>query len=223
MSKERIIEGSREETSVKEQEELNAYRKEIEQLRVYKEEYERYVAEGGFDYVHERVLHLIKNPISEKNEGRKLPQANASSPSVEGSNQQEHGSASNTKDEIDTLKKRIERMKEVFASQTNRFRDAVYQLTGWNVDLSLHENKVRLRSRYAASRDDCVELLWYVPFCWMRVRNGADKFELLDTAFVNSLDSHLFAAITVSNSFPVFLGAVTQDLFEKQTMYPGPS
>lgn len=57
----------------------------------------------------------------------------------------------------------------------------------------------------------------------MRVRNGADKFELLDTAFVSSLDSHLFAAITVSNSFPVFLGAVTQDLFEKQTMYPGPS
>lgn len=62
-----------------------------------------------------------------------------------------------------------------------------------------------------------------MSFCWMRVRNGADKFELLDTAFVNSLDSHLFAAITVSNSFPVFLGAVTQDLFEKQTMYPGPS
>ena len=159
MSKERTAEGSSEETSVKEQEELDAYRKEIEQLRVYKEEYERYVAEGGFDYVHERVLHLIKNPISEKNEGRKLSQANASSPSVEGSNQ-EHGSVSNTKDEIDTLKKRIERMKEVFASQTNRFRDAVYQLTGWNVDLSLHENKVRLRSRYAASRDDCVELLW---------------------------------------------------------------
>ena len=160
ISKERTVEKSREETSEKEQEEVNAYRKEIEQLRVYKEEYERFVAEGGLDYVRERVLHLIKNPISEKDEARKLSQVNASSLSVESSNQQEHGPP--TKEEIDTLKKRIERMKEVFASQTNRFRDAVYQLTGWNVDLSLYENKVRLRSRYAASRDDCVELLWYV-------------------------------------------------------------
>ena len=44
MSKERTAEGSREETSVKELEELDAYRKEIERLRVYKEEYERYAA-----------------------------------------------------------------------------------------------------------------------------------------------------------------------------------
>ena len=32
---------------------------------------------------------------------------------------------STCKEEIETLKKRIERMKEVFAAQTNRFRDAV--------------------------------------------------------------------------------------------------
>ena len=50
-------------------------------------------------------------------------------------------------------------------------------------------------------------------------RKDTDQFELLDTAFVNSLDSHLFTFITVSNSYPVFLSAVTQDLFEKQTMY----
>lgn len=35
-----------------------------------------------------------------------------------------------------------------------------YQLTGWNIDLSLHENRLRLRSRYAANRDDDIELIW---------------------------------------------------------------
>lgn len=35
-----------------------------------------------------------------------------------------------------------------------------YQLTGWNIDISLHENRLRLRSRYAASRDDDIELIW---------------------------------------------------------------
>ena len=57
----------------------------------------------------------------------------------------------------------------------------------------------------------------------MNCRNGTDKFELLDTPFVSSLDSHLFTFITVSNSFPVFLSAVTQNLFEKQTIYAAPT
>lgn len=57
----------------------------------------------------------------------------------------------------------------------------------------------------------------------MNCRNGTDKFELLDTTFVSSLESHLFTFITVSNSFPVFLSAVTQNLFEKQTIYAAPT
>ena len=47
-------------------------------------------------------------------------------------------------------------------------------------------------------------------------RTEPDKFELLETPLVNRLDPRLFTYISVSNSFPGFLCAVTQDLFEKQ-------
>ena len=63
-------------------------------------------------------------------------------------------------EEIETLKKRIRRMNELFTAQTNRFRDAVYQLTGWHVEMSTHENKLRIRSRYSRSDDEYLELLW---------------------------------------------------------------
>ena len=35
-----------------------------------------------------------------------------------------------------------------------------YQLTGWNIDLSMKDNRVRLKSRYAESKDDTIELEW---------------------------------------------------------------
>ena len=206
---------------------IEAYKKELDELLVYKAECEHARANGFFDSMQERVLHLSDNPYSEKTTGkrlhlqRELGQSLSPLPSGDSPEMSPPGPAS--QDEIENLKKRIERMKEVFATQTNRFRDAVYQLTGWNVDLSIRDNKVRLRSRYAANRDDYVELIWFALNTAMICRNGADKFEILDTDFVSNLDSHLFAAITVSHSFPVFFGAVTQDLFEKQTVYTGPS
>lgn len=204
--------------------ELETYKKE---LFVYKTEYEHARADGFFDGLQERVLHLSENPYAEKIAEKQLflqkEVAQPLSPLPSGDAPEMGPPSAVSQSEVENLKKRIERMKEVFATQTNRFRDAVYQLTGWNVDLSLHENKVRLRSRYAANRDDYVELTWFVLRRVVTHRNGADRFEILDTDFVSSLDSHLFAAITVSHSFPVFLGAVTQDLFEKQTVYTTPS
>ena len=204
--------------------ELETYKKE---LLVYKTEYEHARADGFFDGLQERVLHLSENPYAEKIAEKQLflqkEVAQPLSPLPSGDAPEMGPPSAVSQSEVENLKKRIERMKEVFATQTNRFRDAVYQLTGWNVDLSLHENKVRLRSRYAANRDDYVELIWFVLRRVVTHRNGADRFEILDTDFVSSLDSHLFAAITVSHSFPVFLGAVTQDLFEKQTVYTTPS
>ncbi|KAK8804942.1 hypothetical protein WA171_006907 [Blastocystis sp. BT1] len=208
------------------------YEQAVRDLQLYKQQVEETISKGGFNCTSWRVLHMQENPIAEATTKkidilkqqleetqqalRKLSQSpGAASPilSETPSSVSLLGCEASMKEEIDTLKKRIERMREVFATQTNRFRDAVYQLTGWNVDLSLHDNRLRLKSRYAPSREDTIELMW----------NGTDKFELLDTPFVSSLDSHLFTFITVSNSFPVFLSAVTQNLFEKQTIYAAPT
>lgn len=200
---------------------LDQANKEIAILKEAQLERDEYLAQGCFNALKWRVLHPKENPIAELENVTTY-----STPSI--SNR-----VSSSKDEVEELKKRIERMKSVFASQTNRFRDAVYlyyyyimssyQLTGWNIELNPIESKLRLRSRYASDRDDFIELVWYVIHFMINNRSGTDQFKLLDTSFVNSLDANLFTFLTISNSFPAFLSAVTQDLFGKQTVLGPPA
>ncbi|KNB46470.1 hypothetical protein JH06_0797 [Blastocystis sp. subtype 4] len=155
------------------------YEQAVRDLQLYKQQVEETISKGGFNCTSWRVLHMQENPIAEATTKkidilkqqleetqqalRKLSQSpGAASPilSETPSSVSLLGCEASMKEEIDTLKKRIERMREVFATQTNRFRDAVYQLTGWNVDLSLHDNRLRLKSRYAPSREDTIELMW---------------------------------------------------------------
>lgn len=78
-------------------------------------EYERdmYLAQGCFDALKLRVVHLKDNPISKLEE---VPIETPRSP---------QDSKASSKEEVNELKKRIERMNTIFGSQTNRFRDAV--------------------------------------------------------------------------------------------------
>ena len=149
------------------QQRIDSLVSENKQLQEIKLERDEYCAQGCVNALKWKVVHLIENPLSQQQVKQNQPSSISSTPS---SNELLPGD-SNLKEEIETLKKRIDRMKELYASQTNRLRDAMYidsismiiiryQLTGWNIDLSLHENRLRLRSRYAANRDDDIELIW---------------------------------------------------------------
>lgn len=158
--------------------------KELEELRSFKQKVEESLQKGGFSFWDTRILHLRENPYSELKEKKEdalkqqletlrskiqpFSPVSVTSPRADSSVAPLNDST--CKEEIETLKKRIERMKEVFAAQTKPIsRCSVafawhfhcrYQLTGWNIDLSLHENRLRLKSRYASKREDTIELMW---------------------------------------------------------------
>ena len=152
---------------------------ELRLLREHKLQYETYIAQGGFDFINTKVLHAVENPyaacLKKKSTAEHqapspaLPNTTHPSPTLPNSthpspptlpNSTQPPSTDQLVEEIETLKKRIRRMNELFTAQTNRFRDAVYQLTGWHVEMSTHENKLRIRSRYSRSDDEYLELLW---------------------------------------------------------------
>lgn len=149
---------------------------ELRLLREHKLQYEAYIAQGGFDFINTKVLHAVENPYAACLKKKSTAEHQAPSPALPNSTHPSptlpnstHSSPPNSTqppstdqlvEEIETLKKRIRRMNELFTAQTNRFRDAVYQLTGWHVEMSTHENKLRIRSRYSRSDDEYLELLW---------------------------------------------------------------
>ena len=116
--------------------------KELEELRRFKQKVEESIEKGGYSIWDTRILHLRENPYSDlrakKDESLKQQletlrsKIQPSSPTSGTSPRAETSvmplCESTYKEEIETLKKRIERMKEVFAAQTNRFRDAVYPM-----------------------------------------------------------------------------------------------
>ncbi|CAI5737683.1 unnamed protein product [Peronospora destructor] len=112
-------------------------------------------------------------------------------------------------DTVEGLKKLNQRLKQVFGDQIRQYREAVYLLTGYKVDLKKSDGKeiLRLRSVYAEHDDD--ELLVCME------ANGS--LELLDSDFCSQINQRVFAYLTTCRSFPAFLSTLTLHLFEKQT------
>jgi mitotic spindle assembly checkpoint protein MAD1 len=98
---------------------------------------------------------------------------------------------------------------QVFQNQIKQYREAVYQLTGFKVDLRKTNGVeiLKLRSMFADHDDD--ELI---------VRMEPDgSLELLETDFTAQINKRVFAYLTTCRSFPAFLSTLTLHLFEKQT------
>ncbi|KAL7689617.1 putative spindle assembly checkpoint component Mad1 [Plasmopara halstedii] len=112
-------------------------------------------------------------------------------------------------DTVEGLKKLNHRLKQVFGDQIRQYREAVYLLTGYKVDLRKHNGMelLRLRSVYAEHDED--ELLVRME------ENGS--LELLDSEFCAQINHRVFAYLTTCRSFPAFLSTLTLHLFEKQT------
>ena len=109
------------------------------------------------------------------------------------------------------------RLKELFKDRITTFREAVYLLTGWKIDM-IFENgskdgaaskpQLRLRSMYAESPEDSLLFQW----------TEENKLNLVETPFARKMDPKLLQSLQTLNSVPIFLGAVASDLFELQTV-----
>lgn len=108
------------------------------------------------------------------------------------------------------LQTRYDRLKEVFRTKMQRFREAVYLLTGFKVDMenTSEEPRLRLRSIYAESERD------FLMFQWRKSGIDLCETEAARRDFSEAISLYL----QKMNSIPAFLSAVTIQLFEQTTV-----
>lgn len=183
---------------------------------------------SGLDFLPEntKILHLIDNPLTKAlgkpivsslpKEQIKYLRSEIKKLRTDTVTSSDH--ADNRKDTMNTStflagadsSKLNQRLKEMFKERIASFREAVYLLTGYKIDLIAATNggyaRLRLRSMYAEDPDDSLLFQW---------RDNA--LELMETPFATKLDQKLFDYLSTCNSVPAFLSNVTMDLFDNQT------
>uniref|UniRef100_A0A673HEF0 Mitotic spindle assembly checkpoint protein MAD1 n=1 Tax=Sinocyclocheilus rhinocerous TaxID=307959 RepID=A0A673HEF0_9TELE len=211
-------------------EELEAERQQLEeQNNILEMRLERHNLQGGYDPVTTKVIHLQMNPtsIAKQQCTEEVEQLRVECQRLRDRLRKiEAGGGMTTDDttliippsqEILDLRKQMEsaelknqRLKEVFQKKIQEFRTACYVLTGYQIDITV-ENQYRLTSVYAEHMEDSLLFKSTGPV-------GSGSMQLLETDFSRTLtglvDLHLFH----QKSIPVFLGAVTIELFSRQTV-----
>jgi mitotic spindle assembly checkpoint protein MAD1 len=100
----------------------------------------------------------------------------------------------------------------MFKERIQFFREGVYLLTGFKVDMTTDREhpQLRLRSMYSEREEDALLFQW-----------GPDGLELMETDFANRLDKKIFTYLSTCNSIPAFLSNLTLELFETRTFVGG--
>ncbi|XP_065212117.1 mitotic spindle assembly checkpoint protein MAD1 [Planococcus citri] len=186
---------------------------------------------GDFDPRQTKIIHLKANPTSEaaQNYEDRLTKASEEIYRLkerikvleEGNNEdvtrivEERCQGTSVK-EISDLKDRLksaeiqnQRLCEVFRKRSHDFRDAMYMLFGYKVDV-LPNNQYRLCSLYAFDPQDIL------LFQMSSSNNGT--MELLETGYSQTLSDMIDLHLKQHKSIPLFLASLTVDLFNKQTI-----
>ena len=157
---------------------------------------------GAFNPEHTRVLHIEETPLtlSLKEEIAVLKRQLES----RGDNPSKH--------DPDKLNQRL---KQNFKEQIALFREGVYLMTGYKVDMlpgnPQERPSFRVRSMFAEREEDHLLLKW--------PQSEASSLDILGTDLAKALAStHSYQYMTKFQSLPAFLASVQLSLFEKQTM-----
>lgn len=108
--------------------------------------------------------------------------------------------------QIESSELRNQRLKEVFQKKIQEFRTVCYVLTGYQIDITT-ENQYRLTSVFAEHMDDSL--------LFKKGSNGS--MQLMETEFSKTLEEMVTLHLHHQKSIPVFLSAVTLELFGRQT------
>lgn len=111
------------------------------------------------------------------------------------------------KEQIKTLENQNQRLKDFFKSSTQEFRNVTNMLLGYKID-RMTNSQYKLTSMYAESKDDYI--------CFQLNPDGA--LNLLETRFSAALENFVDLHLRQQKSIPVFLSAITIDLFSNRTM-----
>ncbi|XP_023016891.2 mitotic arrest-deficient 1 [Leptinotarsa decemlineata] len=111
------------------------------------------------------------------------------------------------KEEIKTHETQTQMLKDYFKSQMQEFRNVIYMLLGYKIDRT-QNSLYKLRSMYAEQPDD--------QLCFQVNKDG--DLNLLENEFSATLESMINLHLRHQKSIPVFLSAITMDLFNTKTM-----
>jgi len=178
-------------------------------------EYEHAEATGEYKSRGTKILHLTQNP-----ERRALGEPSERAPATALERQIEM-----LKAEIEELKaqgggrgvdenKRSERLKRLFKEKTKAFKEALYLLTGFQIDMMDGESSgaskviLRVKSMFAEREDD------ELRFCWTL---SSGTLDLLHTEFGANLDPDVLVYLKRCNSVPAFLANLQHMLWSQQT------
>lgn len=197
---------------------------------------ETMAGKGSFDSESTRVLHLKQNPLMDAvrskyeaeidalrkalEEKKEESMSSSTSGSVAktplpGRTPPSAGLSSSDQSALDAQKLH-RRLKESFREQIGKFREGVYLLTGFKIDMMADSTPLRfkVRSLYAEREED------HLIFAWPNVKKGeaVTSLDLLDTPQAQLLaQDQSFEYMTKFKSLPAFLASVQLGLFEKQT------
>jgi len=174
---------------------------------------------GSFNEDTTKVLHLRSNPLlnalREKYEQEIRGLKNAleeSSKDVSSSNRGESSLPG-----LDPQKYN-QRLKDNFRKQIGIFRESVYLITGYKIDMltdTTERPRFKVRSMYAEREED------HLLFIWPALDEGElpKSLDLLDSDMAQALiNDPCFKAMTQFHSIPAFTAGLTLSLFEKQTI-----
>ncbi|XP_063830686.1 mitotic spindle assembly checkpoint protein MAD1-like [Ostrinia nubilalis] len=101
---------------------------------------------------------------------------------------------------------KLKRMKEEFTSSAQEYRDVCYMLLGYKIDRTGHKN-YRISNMYAESADE------YLTF-----KLCDDGIEMVHTDYSSTLGELVELHLHHHRSIPLFLSALTMELFTRTTM-----
>jgi len=191
---------------------LYAERAKAEKALERANEAEILAGKGAFNPNHTRVLHMGTNPLTmalKEEIGVLRKQIEVLSKSSD-NNKKNKGSYTSDVDP----NKLHQRLKQSFKEQISRYREGVYLMTGYKMEMIPDNDRYtfKVRSVFAERERD------YLVFQWPEGKE-VTSLDLLNTEYAKLLTkSPSYEYMTRFHSLPAFLSSVQLTLFEKQTM-----
>ncbi|XP_045777469.1 mitotic spindle assembly checkpoint protein MAD1-like [Maniola jurtina] len=205
----KAIESARAEAS-KFREEAEAAKREVAKLRVQRDQLQAHLEKLAAPT---KVLHLADNPAAAAQKQMELDLDSAQEEIKKLKAALREGGNAGCPEELQQLRTKLEnsriklqRMKEEFTSSAQEYRDVCYMLLGYKIDRIGHKN-YRISNMYAESSDE------YLTFTLCD-----DGIEMVHTDYSASLGELVELHLHHHHSIPVFLSALTMELFTRTTM-----
>ena len=208
------------ETKIKDLEEKNA---------ALEQELERRAVKGDFNPEETIVLHMANNPTQQALEKREqeilemreerdalrtrvqlLEEGQTKDLTIMVGKKMEEGESSEEisqmKEELEKAELRKQRLMEAFKKTSGDFREVVYQLTGYRIDV-LADHKYRMTPLYAENPTD--------HLLFQKAKSG--EIQMLESEYSLELGELMEVHLERQNSIPMFLAGLIRHLWKRQS------